>query len=107
MAGKPVAVKGQVTPIPAQDGSGTWTPGGVEYETYDHLTIGGQPVIHGASCTFTFAGTTSKPPDKVVLSASASRLQGGQAHVLVDGDSATGLAGNQLKVITGNKLRSS
>ncbi len=108
MAGKAVAVTGEVTPKPVDDPLGTWQPGPIIYETHDHLTIGGQPVIFRASCTFTFLpnSTTTKPPDQVILSAGATVLRGEQIPVLVNDDSATGAAGNQLRVETSNKLRS-
>lgn len=107
MAGKAVAVIGEVIPKPAEDPAGAWVPDPITYEAYDHLTIGGLSVIYRASCTFKFiSNTTTKPADTVILSG-ASVLQGGQTHVLVNNDSATGnVAGNELRVSTSNKLRS-
>jgi hypothetical protein len=110
MSGKEVAVIGEVTPIPAKDPTGTWVPDLIIYEAYDHLTIGGQPVIYRASCNFIFTpnpNMTGKPAETVILSAGASVLQGGQTRVLVNNDSATGtVATNELRVKTSNKLRS-
>jgi hypothetical protein len=108
MTSKAVAVIGEVTLIPANDDAGIWVPGPITYEAYDHLTIRGLPVIYSASCTFKFiSNTTTKPEDTVTLSAGASVLQGGQTHVLVNEDFATGtVAKNELRVNTSNKLRS-
>jgi hypothetical protein len=109
MTAKAVAVIGDVTPEPVKDPAGTWVPEPITYKAYDHLTIGKLSVIYEASCTFKFISnsTTSKDDETVTLSASASVLQGGQTHVLVNEDFATGtVAKNELRVNTSNKLRS-
>jgi hypothetical protein len=119
MAGIAVAVVGDVKPEPAKDPTGTWKPGLIAYEAYDHLTIDTQSVIYEASCTFIFTPNTNMPPknsEKVILSAGATVLRGGKTHVLVNGNFDTGEIAhnstgiddhNQLKVQTSkNKLRS-
>ncbi len=115
MAGKTVAVIGDVQAEPAKDPTGTWGPAPntdpIIYQAYNHLTVGKKAVIYSASCTFIFTPNQNippKPPETVILSAGATVLQGGKNHVLVNGDSATGeVAGNQLRVISSNnQLRS-
>ena len=62
MATKAVAARGDVsakagtTPSSKAD-SGTWTAGPVSVTTFDDLTVGGDPVVVEAECTFTFSGT--------------------------------------------------
>jgi hypothetical protein len=115
MAGKPVAVTGDVvatvgtTPFTGAD-LGTWTAGAVSVQFYNHLTSGGTTVIHQAECTFNFSGTNSGTgatitgSETVTLTAGATVLQRGQSGVLVQGDVAIGTFGNKLEVQTTNVL---
>lgn len=116
MAGKPVAVTGEViatvgtTPFTGAD-SGTWTAGTVSVQSYNQLTIGSAAIIHQAKCTFTFNGksSTNTPitgSETVTLTAGATVLQKAQSGVLVQGDVATGVFGNKLEVQTANVLLS-
>jgi hypothetical protein len=116
MAVKPVAVTGDVeaTPgkIPFPDAvKGDWTADPVTYKAYDHLTIGGKSVIHGASCTFRFEGERSNGSkvigdEEVNLTAGATVLQGALSGVLCNNDKLKGKFGNQLEVKTTNVLKS-
>ena len=117
MAGKPVAVTGDVvatvgTIFFTGATSGTWSAGDVSVQFYNQLTIGGATVIHQAKCTFEFdgenaGGTKVKGSEIVTLNAGATVLQKGQSRVLVHGDVAIGTFGNKLEVQTTNVLRSS
>jgi hypothetical protein len=114
MAGNSVARTGDVIATPGTTlftgaNAGSWTAGPISVQTYSKLTIGGQLVIHGASCTFSFTGTTGPGApitgiETVTLPAGVTVLQKGQSGVLVQGDSATGAFGNKLEVQTANKL---
>ena len=116
MASRSVAVRGEVDATEGEQmftgaDSGTWTVGQITYESHDGLTVGGQPVIHGASCTFSFSGLSSSNAtitgsETVTLSAGTTVMQNGQTGVLLDGDSATGEFGNRLIVMTANVLKS-
>lgn len=92
-----VAVDGDVTATPGsittvKDAqSGKWTAGTISYKTYPKLKVNGKPVIHEASCTFTFSGTNSSGAtvtgsETVKLSAGTAKLQKGADKVLKDGD---------------------
>jgi len=117
MPGNSVAVTGEVvttpgtTPFTGADPARPWSwrAGPISLQTYSKLTVGGQPVIHEARCTFSFTGTASNgtpvPGSEVVtLTARATALQKGQSGVLVQGNSATGPFGNKLAVQTARKL---
>jgi hypothetical protein len=114
MAGKRVAVTGEVVATPGTTpftgaNAGNWTVGPIGVQTYSKLTIGGQPVIHRASCTFSFTGTTSTGApitgiETVTLTAGTTVLQKGQSGILVQENSFTGNFGNKLEVQTANKL---
>jgi hypothetical protein len=115
MAGNSVAVTGEVvatpgtTPFTGANPGGSWTAGSISMQTYGKLTIGDQPVMHGASCTFSFSGTTGtgapiSGSEVVTLTAGTTVLQKGQSGVLVQGNSATGTFGNTLAVQTARKL---
>lgn len=116
MASEPVAVSGEVVAKPGQKmfgeaTSGAWTADPVTTNAYDHLAIGGKPVIHGASCTFRFTGNRSDGSpvigdETVDLPAGATVLQGALSGVLRNNDKATGQFGNQLEVKTANVLKS-
>lgn len=116
MAGKKVAVEGDVQAIPGSTfftgaDSGTWSAGQVVYSSYDHLKISESKVIYKAQCKFTFSGFSPAPQknpisgnETVTLEAQSTKLQGGASKVLVDGDSATGEFGNKLQVNASHKL---
>src|SRR5919108_5729265 len=96
MAGKRVAVVGEVkaTPAPAS-GTLTWEavdPPGVTYSSYTWLTVGGVVVIHGAICGFigTDSSTGAKTPSTVTLPSAPAptTLQHGASNVLRHGDTA-------------------
>lgn len=98
MTSRPVATGGDVQATRGDSSytgaeSGTWTPVPISCEAYEHLTIGGAKVIHGASCTFNFSGISSSGAtvagtSTVTLTAATTILQGASSKVLVDGDSA-------------------
>jgi len=116
-----VAVVGdvQASPAPGTNApsenveAGTWQAGPISYQSYNKLTIGGQPVIYEASCTFNYtggkdvsSGSEVPPiPEIVTLTATLKKTQKGSNYVLVDGDSESGPNGNELSVNTSNKLR--
>ena len=114
MAGNSVAVTGEVVATPGTTpftgaNAGSWAAGPISVQTYSKVTIGGQPVMHRASCTFSFTGTTSNGApvsgsEVVTLTAGTTVLQKGQSGVLVQGNSATGTFGNKLAVQTASKL---
>ena len=118
MAGKNVAVEGDVvatagtSPFTGAD-KGTWTAGQISYQSYAKLTVSGQKVIHEASCTYDFSGTTTDGnpilgKESVTLTASPTLLQKGQSQVLVNGDAAKDSKyGNKLEVQTSNVLKTS
>ncbi len=131
MAGKSVATKADVkttpstqTPYPPADplpAGGAWTAGPVTVTSYAKLTIGGQPAISEAKCTFSFTGTQTIPgppvvkkpvsgTDDVTLSAAAlgtTKVQGGEQQVLRDGDqSNTSPYGNVISISASEKLTS-
>ncbi len=114
--GKGVAVEGEVTATPGTTlftgaDSGTWTaPPSISYKSYTKLTISGRRVVYQAKGTFTFSGLSSSGatitgPETVTLTASTTLLQKGLSNVLVDGDSATGIYGNELKVQSNGSLK--
>jgi hypothetical protein len=119
MSGKSVATQADVqtqagtTPFTGAV-SGAWTPGAVSVVTYAKLTIGGQPAVSSASCTFSFSGTDGSNPvtgtEPVTLSAAAlgtTKLQGQEQQVLRDGDqSNTSLFGNVIEISAAGKLSS-
>ena len=107
MAGKPVAVVGDVTATPAAaSGSLTWQavdPPGVTYSSYTWLTVAGVAVIHGATCGFTGTDSSSgvTTPSSVTLpdvTAPTTTLQHGASNVLRDRDTAQDSFGNKLTV---------
>jgi hypothetical protein len=114
VATKAVAASGDVsatagtTPSTKAD-SGTWTAGPVSLTTLDDLTVGGDPVVVEAECTFTFSGTkgTSGVTDTstVTLPASDHPLLGSQDSVLVDGDEERDGYGNTVSVSSTRDLR--
>jgi len=117
MADKRVAVTGDVEAKPGTKmftgaASGTWTAGPVTYTSYNHLSVGGKSVIHGANCTFTFTGSTSNGApvtgsETVTLQAGQTVLQKGLSGVLRNGDTATGdKFDNELEVKTASVLSS-
>lgn len=106
MAGKAVAVVGDVTATPGPPSDTvTWTvtsPPGVTYSPYAWLTVGGVAVIHGATCGFTGtdSSTGATTPSTVTLPATPvpTTLQHGASNVLRDGDTAQDANGNTLTV---------
>jgi hypothetical protein len=114
VATKAVAARGDVsaeagtTPSSKAD-SGTWTAGPVSVTTFDDLTVGGDPVVVEAECTFTFSGTkgNSAVADSatVTLTAADHPLLGTQDSVLVHGDEESDTYGNKVSVSSTRDLR--
>ena len=96
--------------------SGTWLTGTISVVSYAKVTIGDQPVISSAKCTFSFSGfapngtTPVAGLEDVTLSAAAlgtTKLQGTEQQVLRDGDqSNTSLYSNIISVSASHKLKS-
>lgn len=117
MTAKSVAVEDEVIATPGTAPftgaeSGTWTAGPVSYRSYGSLTVGGINVIYEASCTFNFSGASSSGAavigsETVTLTAGSTLLQKNESGVLVNGDSATGTYGNELKVQSSGPLKTS
>ncbi len=113
--GKSVAVEGDVTATPGTTpftgaDSGTWTAGTVTYLSYAKLTVNGIKVIWQAQCAFTFSGASSSGTavtgaETVTLTANTTILQKGISNVLVNGDTATGNYGNELKAQSSGPLK--
>ena len=93
--------------------TGAWAAVKVVETTDPKLTVGGDAVVHKATCTFTFTGskgnTAVADTSTVTLSPHRTTLESGQAAVLLDGDSANDSFGNTLtvKVPAASKLSSS
>src|SRR5687768_10897784 len=95
---KAAATVGDVSATPGQKlfegaSSGAWTAGSITNTSYAKLKDAGTNVLSGASCTFTFAGSSGNTAvsgmSTVTLSAKPTKLMHSQGGVLVDGDSAT------------------
>jgi len=89
--------------------TGTWTPGPVTYTAYAKLTSDGAKAISGAQCTFSFAGSDSSGTavagqSTVTLPAGPTKLQRGEAGVVVSGDLANDSYGNTLTASSTAKL---
>lgn len=113
---KPVAVDGDVSATPSVTPyrgaqGGTWTAAPISYQKYEKLVSGGKAVVWQAKCTFSFSGTNSSGAtvtgtEDVTLAAGATKLQGSENGVLLDGDSQSGSTyGNELSVSAAGKLR--
>jgi hypothetical protein len=115
--GKAVAVQGEVFAIPgampyppAQ--SGVWTALPVQVKAYPKLKVRGKGVIYEAECKFMFVGIQTTPSgpvpvngqETVKLTGKRSKLQ---KKVLMQGDMMQSSYGNQLKVISMSKLKTS
>jgi hypothetical protein len=84
--------------------SGAWVAGAVTYAGYSSVQVNGRVVIYEARCTFLFSGATGggtpvSGSEEVTLLAGPTPVNRDQHSVLVDGDSQTGIYGNQLLVI--------
>lgn len=117
---KPVAKQGDVsatagTTVHETATTGSWSAGPVTPVPYAFLTIGGTPVVHEASCVFTFNGSNDSSgtpvtigpiPVTVTLTAASTTLQKGTTFVLRDGDSTQDSYGNKLEASAANNLQS-
>jgi hypothetical protein len=113
---KSVATVGDVsatpgtTPYTGAD-SGAWTAGPISYTSYVKVASGGAKAISEARCTFSFSGANSSSgatitgTETVTLRAGPTKLQKGEAGVIVDGDSETGSFGNKLSAASGEPLK--
>jgi len=121
MAGKSVAIESDATATAGTmpytgAASGTWLAGPISVVSYATVTIGGQPAISSAKCTFSFSGlaangtTPVAGSEDVTLSAAAlgtTKLQGTEQQVLRDGDqSSKSLFSNIISVSASHKLKS-
>jgi hypothetical protein len=112
--GKSVALEQDVVTIPGSmlyhpATSGTWVALSVKVKAYPKLKLGGSGVIYEAECTFTFAGVGPAPANSpvnrqetVTLTAKQTKLQ---KRVLVQGDAMQSSYGNQLKIVTTSKVK--
>lgn len=114
-----VGVEGDVQATPSSTppetaSGGSWSAGSISYKTYSQLKVGGTPVIHEASCTFTYSGGTQKADSSkahqtvtstVTLTATTKLTQHGLDDVLVNGDSEQDSYGNQLAVQAAGVLK--
>jgi hypothetical protein len=107
VAGDIVATAGSDTTFGGTADTGAWSAGQVTVVDYAKLTIGGQhPVVHEASCTFTFNGsktaggatTAVTGSSTVTLRASTTVLQKALSNVLLVGDEARDSFGNSVSV---------
>ncbi|PSB34405.1 hypothetical protein [Stenomitos frigidus] len=110
--GKSIALQGEVVAIPgampyppAQ--TGAWMPLPIQVKAYPKLKVGGRAVIYEAECRFMFTGAnaTGAPVsghETVKLTAKRTKLQ---KKVLVQGDMMQSPYGNQLKVVTMSKVK--
>jgi hypothetical protein len=118
MAQKRVAVEGDVQATPGTApftgaATGTWTAGAIVASAYPKLTVGGVATVWKAECTFSFNGNAPAPAsttitgtNKVTLTATAKKLQGGGNNVLVHDDQNSDQYGNKLQVAASGALRS-
>ncbi|MGW0411248.1 hypothetical protein ACWDZX_08115 [Streptomyces collinus] len=115
MAGRAVVARGGVSamagaaPLKGAD-SGTWSAGTVAETPSSRVTVGGSPVLHQASCSFTFTGKAGQTvvggASTVTLTATAGGLLADGKGVLLDGDSAQDEYGNTLTAGSSAALRS-
>src|SRR5215831_3080182 len=114
MTGKSVACQGDVSAtvgnVPFTGAqSGTWTASAITVTPHQVLQVDGAAAITQASCTFSFSGANSSGSPvagqaTVTLMAGATTLRVGPDTVLVDGDQATSVFGNGLRVVSTRKL---
>ncbi len=115
MAPRAVACEGDVaavvgaTPLtPAK--SGTWTADPVRHGRYEHVRVGGTPVVVEARCVFRFSGADADGKavvgdEEVVLTAGATVWMGSAEGVLAHGDAAASPHGNRLEVVSARPAR--
>ncbi len=114
MAGKAVAQDGDAsatasTATTYTGATGAWAAGPVSTTPYPFLKIAGTPVIHQASCTFTFTATDGSGvtgTSLVTLTAPSTTLQKGSTFVLRDGDTYPDTFGNKVSVAAAHNLKS-
>ncbi|KOU61527.1 hypothetical protein ADK57_27640 [Streptomyces sp. MMG1533] len=113
MAGRPVAVQGEVSATAGQKpfegaDSGKWTAGTVNETASDTLKVDGSFVLHQASCAFTFTGKAGQTPvsgsSTVELTPTTDKLFADGTGVLLDGDAAGDAYGNTLKASSAGRL---
>jgi hypothetical protein len=104
-----MAIPGALPYPPAQ--SGTWTALPVQVKPDPKLKVGGKAVISEAECKFMFTGVGPPPANNPVsaqetvkLAAKSTKLQ---KKLLVEGDMIQSSYGNQLKVVTMSKVKTS
>jgi hypothetical protein len=112
--GKPIALEGNVIAVPgampySPAQTGAWTALPVQMKAYPKLKVGGQAVIYEAECKFMFTGVGPPPANNPVsgqetvkLTAKSTKLQ---KKVLVQGDMMQSPYGNQLKIVTTSKVK--
>ncbi|MFJ8675629.1 hypothetical protein [Streptomyces sp. NPDC093589] len=113
MAGRPVAVQGEVSATAGQKpfegaDSGNWKAGAAAETASGTLSLDGAFVLHGASCTFTFNGKVGQSPvagsSTVELKPTTDKLLADGTGVLLDGDAAQDTYGNTLKASASGRL---
>jgi hypothetical protein len=110
LQGTVIAIPGTVPYPPAQ--SGAWTAMPVQVKTVSKVKVGGKPAIAEAECKFMFTGIQTTPSgpvtvtgqETVKLTAKGTKLQ---KKLLVQGDMMQSPYGNQLKVVSMSKLKTS
>jgi hypothetical protein len=110
LQGNVIAIPGMVPYPPAQ--TGAWTALPVQVKANSKLKVAGKAVIYEAECKFMFTGVQNTPTgpvtvtgqETVKLTAKSTKLQ---KKLLVQGDMMQSSYGNQLKVVSMSKLKTS